>query len=211
MARPDKRDDVTVASVYLRTMIELPDLSRVFFDANDSDDHADDSCCLSLRWPAFVDNAARWAEVRDQHLEALRLLAGEAQLLAAKNGEAGSWFVGRPLLFAAHHAAELAFKTALLAYREDWPKRTAGHDLQKLLELERTVRGVREESTEWEDGVVLRLDQAAMAGRYPDDRRGDPLGDDLCCVSASGLSEVINTLVVLIEVKVQESRESLSA
>lgn len=196
---------------YRRNVIELPGLSRVFFDVGDAEDHSDDSCCLSLRWPAFVDVAARWAEVRDQHLEAFALLASEAQRLAEERGEAGTWFIGRPLLFAAHHVAELAFKTALLDNRDRWPMRTAGHDLEKLLELERNVRGECEASAAWEDDLVVRLDRAAMAGRYPDDRKGVPLGDDLCCVSASCQLEVIKTLATLIEVRVQESMESSSA
>lgn len=96
-------------------MTGLPSLAEVFFDRDGAQDndtvHSDDSCCMSLRWPSFDDDVARWAEVLNQHVEAFSLLARQAHDLATREGEdggMGGWSIGRPLLFAASHVVELA-------------------------------------------------------------------------------------------------------
>lgn len=186
-------------------MTGLPNLAEVFFDRDGAEDddtvHADDSCCMSLRWPSFADDVARWAEVLNQHVEAFSLLARQAHDLAMRegeDGEMGGWFIGRPLLFAASHVVELALKTALLDHHVSWPRGAHGHDLAQLLELDRSVHGPRVESAAWEDDLVARLDLAWMAGRFPTTLRGAPLGDDLCCVSALGLLSAIEWMLTLI-------------
>lgn len=103
--------------------------------------------------------------------------------------------------------AELAFKATLLDHRANWPRGTRGHDLAELLRLERSVRGRREESAAWEDALVERLDQAAMAGRYPDSRGGEALGDDMCCVSATGLLDAVMTLAGLVSESAERARD----
>lgn len=155
---------------------------------------------MSLRWPSFTDDVARWAEVLNQHVEAFSLLARQAHDLATReeDGEMGGWFIGRPLLFAASHVVELALKTALLDHHSTWPRGANGHDLAQLLELDRSVHGPRVASAAWEDDLVARLDLAWMAGRFPTTLRGAPLGDDLCCVSALGLLSAIEWMLNLI-------------
>ena len=149
----------------------------------------------------FADDAARWAEMLTQHVEAFSLLARQAHDLATRegeDGELGGWFIGRPMLFAASHVVELALKTALLDHHASWPRGARGHDLAPLLDLDRSVHGPRVESAAWEDDLVARLDLAWMAGRFPTTLRGDPLGDDLCCVSALGLLSAIEWMLTLI-------------
>lgn len=186
-------------------MTEQPNLAEVFFDREGAEDddmvHADDSCCMSLRWPGFADDAARWVEVRNQHLEAFNLLAHQAHDLAVQDGEdgeLGGWFIGRPLLFAASHVVELSFKATLLDHQASWPRGTDGHDLARLLDLDRAVHGTRTESAAWEDELIARLDLAWMAGRYPVTQKGAPLADDLCCVSALKLLDAIVWMTALI-------------
>jgi HEPN domain-containing protein len=170
----------------------LPDLAGVFFDVDGLDgDHAADSCCLSLAWEWFTDDAVKWAEVRDQHLQALGILAEQARSICS---ERDGWWLARPLVFAAHHTIELALKTATLSESDRWGSR---HDLGLLLELERGICGKRA-TAEWEDELIRLLHQSWEGGRYPTTRRGEPLLNDWCCVSASGLREAVTTFVGLV-------------
>lgn len=178
-------------------MGHLPDLERVFFlHEQATNDHADDSCCLSLQRDFLAGDEARWAEVRDQHLAAFGLLAEEAGAIAR---ESSGWYIARPLVFAAHHVAELALKTATLSRRGDWSLGAAGHALASLLDLDREVNGPRQASRIWEDQLVHMLDQAWEAGRYPDRRSGEPLFDEWCCVSASALHRAIDVFTSLVD------------
>ena len=178
-------------------MGNLPDLSTVFGEYDTGDDHASDGCCLSLRWDFFPDDEARWAEVRDQHLAAFLVLAGTAA--GRKEGQ-GGWFVGRPLLFAAHHVVELTLKTATVSeHTTEQGVAPSGHELGPLLKIDRQLNGVREASAEWEDEFVRLLEKAWEAGRYPVNRKGAPLFDDVCCASTSELRRAVVEFVALIE------------
>jgi len=175
----------------------LPDLNRLFFDRNDTGDHAADSCCLALHWAGFANEKSKWVEVRDEHLEALRVLARYAAQ-EATGGQHSGWLLGRPLVFAAHHTSELALKTQLLDDRAHWPKGSAGHDLEQLLALDRKVHGARAASQAWEDQFVQLLERACEAGRYPDSRSSGPLFDQWCCVSANELVTAVATFASLV-------------
>ena len=174
-------------------MNDLPDLDRIFLE-DDGADHADDSCCLSLAHEFLPDDEAKWAEVRDQHLAALQVLASQAVHV---QDERDGWWLARPLVFAAHHAAELVLKTATISQRERWPAGADGHSLVLLMRLDRDVNGERI-SASWEDELVLQLANAWEAGRYPTTRRGEPLFDDWCCVSAGALCNAVVAFSVVV-------------
>ncbi len=177
-----------------------PDLSKVFFAESVGDsheDHANDSCCVSLNREWLGDDAARWFEVLEQHVAAFIALAGDA---AARAGnEERNWYMGRPLLFSAHHVAELALKSVTLSAAAEWPgpNGRSGHVLSHLMSVERGVNQSRG-SAEWEDAFVAMLDQAQEGGRYPTDRRSGPLLDQWCCVSASALGDAVTAFLYLV-------------
>ncbi|MEV8373026.1 HEPN domain-containing protein [Kribbella sp. NPDC056861] len=176
--------------------IHLPELNQLFFSREDSEgDHADDSCCLSLDWDGFPNEESKWSEVRDQHLAALGVMAEYASKEAG--GHSG-WLLGRPLVFAANHAAELALKTVLLPQRDAWPKGVDGHELGKLLALDRREHGTRRDTEDWENRFVDLLSRAWEAGRYPDSPRREPLFDQWCCVSAGTLVDAVRTFAYLV-------------
>lgn len=113
--------------------------------------------------------------------------------------EADGWWLARPLIFGAHHSLELALKTATLSSGKDWPGN--GHDLKKLLDLDRRLNGVRTSSQRWEDAFVELLAEAWDAGRYPFEKNGADTMRGICCVSASALFDaVVAFLALLVEV-----------
>lgn len=174
-------------------MSKLPDLRKVFFD-DDGQDHAKDSCCLSLNRPFFSDDRSKWAELRDQHLEALRLLAEQTSDI---QDEADGWWLARPLVFSAHHTVELALKTATLSGGLDWPGN--GHDLKKLLDLDRRLNGTRVSAQTWENRFVRLLADAWDAGRYPFEKDGAETMRNNCCVSASALLAAVEAFLALVD------------
>jgi HEPN domain-containing protein len=174
-------------------MSDLPDLDRIFF-ADDDADHADDSCCLSLNRPFFSDDQAKWAELRDQHLVALSLLVEQRPAIG---NEADGWWLARPLVFGAHHTVELGLKTATRSGGAAWPGN--GHDLKKLLDLDRTLNGMRAATRTWENTFVVLLEDAWDAGRYPFEKDGAETMRDKCCVSASALFAAVVAFLKLVD------------
>ena len=181
-------------------MSALPDLGLVFFPNDvgppEGEDHAEDSCCLSFDRTWLADDKAKWIDVRNQHFQALTAMAGVASRQAR---EGNGWLMGRPLVFAAHHVAELSLKVATLPLRNRWRdgRQNNGHDLAYLLALDRAQNGVRDTS-EWEDTFVTMLERAQEAGRFPDRREGQPLFDQWCCVSATALFSAVMEFSALV-------------
>lgn len=172
-------------------MTVLPPLDRIFFD-DDGEEHAADSCCLSLNRPFFSDKRSKWIEVRDQHLEALMVLVDQADGI---QDEGDGWWLARPIVYGAHHTVELALKTANLTPNPDWPGN--GHDLRKLLDLDEQRRGDRE-TKDWEDRFVALLEDAWIA-RYPFEKGGAETMKTKCCVSASALLLAVTVLMDLVD------------
>lgn len=174
----------------------LPDLNAIFFEvaSDDDHDHALDSCCISLARD-WIDNAARWTEVRDQHIHAFWVQAEAAINYAAKEQP---WLLARPLVFSAHHVTELALKCRTLPSRSRWQDKAQGHSLAHLLELERELYPARS-TGDWEDNFVAVLTRADLAGKYPDGNSGDPLFDEWCCISAGALRDAVFAFLQLID------------
>lgn len=175
---------------------KLPDLDAIFFKLapNDDHDHAHDSCCISLarKW---IDDAARWTEVRDQHMQAFWVQTEAAIEYAGKDEP---WLIGRPLVFSAHHVIELALKCRTLPSRSRWRDKAQGHSLAHLLELERELHPARL-TADWEGEFVTLLMRADQAGKYPDGNNDDPLFDGWCCISAGALRDAVFEFLDLID------------
>lgn len=92
---------------------------------------------------------------------------------------------------------ELALKTAALSRVATWPGN--GHDLKKLLGLDRRLNGTRVASRTWENAFVVLLEDAWDAGRYPFEKDGAETMRDKCCVSASALFAVVVAFLELVD------------
>lgn len=178
--------------------INLPDLNRILFSIGDeSAEHAGDSCCLSMR---KEQPAERWTQFTDEYLAVVDLLAAHEEGKPCADGAEtrSGWRFARPLVFAAHHACELVLKESIVRFSDAKTIPDLKHELDKLLDLERTTSGLVSTQADWEDGLVRLLRNAWEAGRYPVNKNGGPLFDQWCCVSAGELKRAVEAFVELV-------------
>lgn len=165
-----------------RRVHDLPDLASVAFRIDDPGDHPGGGHCVSVSRT----EADGTRELVEQYLGALRHLADRA----AEEID-GGWALTRPLLFHAHHTAELAMKTALLSGGVQVEDR---HGLEGLWAsivkagLDQSVSAV---DTGWCRDFVALVASAAgnsIGARYARAGRGHvPVDDVWCCVSPIAL------------------------
>ena len=125
-------------------------------------------------------------ELVEQYLAALRHLADRA----AEEVD-GGWALTRPLLFHAHHTAELAVKAALLEGGVAFEARHGLEELWAKIEAAGLDQSVSAVDTAWCRGFLGLVAGAAgnsIGARYARPNRGHlPVDDVWCCVSPIAL------------------------
>lgn len=161
---------------------ELPDLGRVAFRLDDESDHPGGGHCVSLSQTEAV--ATR--ELVDQYLTALRNLAERA----AQSPD-GGWGLTRPMLFHAHHTAELAAKAALIAGGESVEKHHGLLTLWEAIKVAGLDARVEALEADWCGAFVALIGDLAgnsIGARYAKPSAGHaPIDDVWCCVNPDAL------------------------
>lgn len=188
------------------TNAELPDLRLIARRVDDELDHPDGGHCVSLSRT----ESEGTRELVAQYLTALRYLADRAA-----EAPDGRWDLTRPLLFHAHHTAELAVKSVLMTAGVDFPTR---HGLEALWKsatdggLDQLVSAV---NTAWCHGFVSLIADLAgnsVGARYARPNAGHTALDDIwCCVNPRALAEATESFAVMCIAIAQEQEEASSA
>lgn len=162
--------------------VEVPDLGLIAFRTDDDGDHLGAGHCVSLS-RAESDGTA---ELVGQYLSALGRLAE-----AAADSPDDGWALTRPLLFNAHHTAELAAKAVLLAAGVQFERH---HGLVSLWDkvagsgLPGAVPTVDPGWCQRFVGVVANLAGNSIGARYAKPNEGHAAIDDVwCCVNPTAL------------------------
>lgn len=165
-------------------MTQLPDLSKVLFYLSDVGAHAEDPCCVSLSNGGFIDDVAKWTQLRDEFWYALVNLTGGQQ------ADDPGWMQGHPVAFLAHRVCELTLKRAIA------PQIPPIHTLKALLDAERAKNGAAADAdvVRFENQMVALLEGKHQIG-YPVDKAGRELFADLCCLSRSGLTIAVEAFM----------------
>ncbi|MGE0229648.1 MAG: HEPN domain-containing protein [Dehalococcoidia bacterium] len=163
-------------------MRDLPELSLVAFRIDNPGEHPGGGHCVSLSRTEVEGTR----ELVEQYLAALRHLADRA----AEEVD-GGWALTRPLLFHAHHTAELAVKTALLEGGVAFEARHGLEDLWATIEAVGLDQSVSAVDTAWCRDFLALVAAAAgnsIGARYARPNRGHlPVDDVWCCVSPIAL------------------------
>ena len=163
-------------------MNDLPDLALVAFRIDAEGDHPGGGHCVSLSRT----EAEGTRELVEQYLAALRHLAERA----AEEVD-GGWALTRPLLFHAHHTAELAMKTALLECGVAFEARHGLEELWAKIEAAGLDQSVSAVDTAWCRSLLALVAGAAgnsIGARYARPNHGHvPVDDVWCCVSPIAL------------------------
>ncbi|WP_040797758.1 hypothetical protein [Nocardia higoensis] len=176
---------------------ELADLDRIFFSATDeSDEHAADSCCLSMAASSEVD---RWGQCLDEYMETMRVLVAHTSGTSCDDTERIGWRFARPLVFTAHHTCELVLKKSIVSWKDASTTMKFEHKLGSLLDQERQVSNRQCVHAAWENDLMSLLAHAYEAGRYPFNKKSAALFDEWCCVSAANLGRAVTQFVQLVE------------
>lgn len=163
-------------------MRDLPELSLVAFRIDNPGEHPGGGHCVSLSRTEVEGTR----ELVEQYLAALRHLADRA----AEEVD-GGWALTRPLLFHAHHTAELAMKTVLLSGGVPFEARHGLEDLWATIEAVGLDQSVSAVDTAWCRDFLALVAAAAgnsIGARYARPNRGHlPVDDVWCCVSPIAL------------------------
>jgi len=171
------------------SIADPPDPASIAYLMDDDGEHPGGGHCAGL-----PDNSTdRWLLVVDQHVRAFDVLVDYAE--ANDDG----WGLSRPVLFAAHHACEVALKTRMADNTSRTPPRE--HNLSMLWDLAMANGGasdLTQADRAWISEFVrsmVNLTERGFEGRYP-----EPIGgtNQYCCLNLVTLRSAVTHLVALV-------------
>ena len=180
-----------------------PDLGLIAFRVDDVSDHPGGGHCISLSQT----EAEATRELVEQYLTGLSHLAGKAA-----EAPDGGWALTRPLLFHAHHTAELAAKSALLSAGAIFGER---HGLTELWQsivkagLNKAVAAVDADWCQAFAALIADLAGNSIGARYARPNKDHtPIDDVWCCVNPQGLATATETFAIQCLAMAQEAEEA---
>lgn len=188
------------------TSTERPDLGLVAFHVDDDTDHPGGGHCISLS----QSESEGTRELVDQYLTALGHLAGRA----AESPD-GGWALTRPVLFHAHHTAELAAKSVLMAGNASFEPRHGLVDLWTAITDAGLDQKVEAVDPDWCRDFVARVADLAgnsIGARYARPNVGHaPIDEVWCCVNPQALFDATDRFAVQCVAMAQASEEAIAA
>lgn len=179
-----------------------PDLALIAYRVDDISDHPGGGHCISLSQT----ESEGTRELVEQYLMGLSHLAERA----AESPD-GGWALTRPLLFHAHHTAELAAKSALLSAGVTFEARHGLTELWRTIVragLNKTVAAV---DAEWCQGfttLIADLAGNSIGARYAKpNKHHAPIDDVWCCVNPQGLATATETFAIQCIAMAQEAED----